>query len=107
MFFHTAGSNVYSITREYAVSVGVIERGECNKVFQTYLGGLTVSVVANGKAKQSLVNGARFMGCQKSDYLIVVTKCMKVHGVKGVTNQQSSKGKHAKHRRLNTAWNEN
>ncbi|GHV47880.1 hypothetical protein FACS1894204_11710 [Synergistales bacterium] len=32
------------------------------------------------------------MVCQKSDYLIVVMKCVKAHGAKGITNQRFLKG---------------
>ena len=39
-----------------------------------------------GKGKQSLVNGARLRGRQKSDYLIVAKKTVKAVGAKGVTN---------------------
>lgn len=76
-------------------------------VIQAYLGGLTVSAVAGGNAKQSLVNGARFMGCQKSDYLIVAMKSVKADGAKGIANQQSPEANHAEYRRLRSAWNMN
>lgn len=69
-------------------------------VVQAYMGGLTVSAVAGGNAKQSLVNGARSTGCQKSDYLIVAMKSVKADGAKGVANQQSPEAKHAECRRL-------
>lgn len=51
-------------------------------VVQAHLGGLVVSAMAGGKIKRSLVNGVRFMDCQKSDYLIVVMKLVKVDGAK-------------------------
>lgn len=76
-------------------------------VIQAYLGGLTVSAVAGGNVKQSLVNGARFMGCQKSDYLIVAMKSVKADGAKGIANQQSPEAKHAEYRRLRSAWDLN
>lgn len=76
-------------------------------IVQAYLGGLTVSAVASGNAKQNLVNRARFMGCQKSDYLIVVMKSVKADGAKGIANQQSLEAKHAEYRRLRSAWNMN
>ena len=95
------------IARGYAGSVGVQERGERTKVVQAYLGGLTDSAVAGGKVKQSLVNGARLMVCQKSDQLIVAMKPAKAGGAKGLTNQQSPEAKHAWHRRSNKAWNMN
>lgn len=77
------------------------------KVVQAYLGGLAVSAVAGGKVKQSLVNGARLMNCQKSDYLIVAGKPVKAGGAKGIANQQSPEAKHAEYRRLREAWNMN
>jgi hypothetical protein len=43
VFLCTAGSNVGSIKRETADSVGVKERGEHTKVGRTYLGDLTGS----------------------------------------------------------------
>ena len=89
------------------VPPGSTERGERTKVVQAYLGGLAVSAVAGGKAKQSLVNGARLMDCQKSDQLIVALKPVKAGGAKGLTNQQSPEAKHAWHRRSNKAWNMN
>lgn len=89
------------------VPPGSIERGERAKVVQAYLGGLAVSAVAGGKVKQSLVNGARFMDCQKSDYLIVARKPVKAGGAKGIANQQSPEAKHAEYRRLREAWNMN
>ena len=76
-------------------------------VVQAYLGGLTVSAVAGGKVKQSLVNGARLTGCQKSDYPIVAAKFVKADGAKGVANQQSPEARHAEYRRLINAWNRN
>ena len=62
---------------------------------------------AGGKVKQSLVNGARLMDCQKSDQLIVAPRPVKAGGAKGLTNQQSPEAKHAWHRRSNKAWNMN
>ena len=59
------------------VPSGSIERGERTIVIQAYLGDLTISAVAGGKAKQSLENGARLTDCQKSDQLIVATKPVK------------------------------
>lgn len=97
MFLYTADSNVCPIAREYAGSAGVIERGERTMVVQAYLGGLTVSAVAGGKVKRSLVNGARFTGCQKSDCFIVVMKPVKAGGAKGAANQQSPEAKHAEY----------
>ena len=76
-------------------------------VVQAYLGGLAVSAVAGGKVKQSLANGARFMGCQKSDYPIVMRKPVKAGGAKGIANQQSPKVKHVEYRRLTDTWNMN
>ena len=98
--FQVADSNVQPIARECTGSAGVQERGEHATVVQAYLGDLTVSVVADGNAKQSLANGARSTGCQKSDHLIVAMKRPKVCGAKGMTNQQSPEEKHAGHRRL-------
>ena len=89
------------------VPPGSIERGERTMVVQAYLGGLAVSAVAGGKVKQSLVNGARFMDCQKSDYPIVVMKSVKADRAKGIANQQSPEAKHAEYRRLISAWNRN
>ena len=107
MFPFTADSNAHPIARGYAGSAGVQERGERTKVVQAYLGGLTVSAVASGKVKQSLVNGARLMDGQKSDQPIVAMKPVKAGGAKGLTNQQSPEAKHAWHRRSNKAWNMN
>ena len=39
------------------------------------------------------------MDCQKSDYLIVVEKRMKVRGAKGIADQQSPEAKHVGYRR--------
>lgn len=50
-----------------AIPAGVRERGEHTKVAQAYLGGLAVSAGTGGRHKQSLVNGVRLKGCQKSD----------------------------------------
>ena len=89
------------------VPPGSIERGERTMVVQAYLGGLAVSAVAGGKVKRSLVNGARFMDCQKSDYPILAKKSVKADGAKGIANQQSPEAKHAEYRRLISAWNRN
>lgn len=105
MFSYTADCNVYPTARGYIGSAGVQERGERTMVVQAYLGGLIVSVVAGGKVKQSLVNGARFTGCQKSDCFIVALKPVKAGGAKGAANQQSPEAKHAEYRRLENAWN--
>lgn len=99
MFPFTADSNTSPLSQGLVGSVGVQERGEHTMIIQAYLGGLTISVVANGNSKRSLVNGARTMDCQKSDQLIVVMKSVKAGGVKGLTNQQSPEVKHARHRR--------
>lgn len=107
MFSFTADSNANPIARGWAGSVGVLERGERTKIIQVYLGGLIISVVANGNPKRSLVNGARTMDYQKSDQPIVVMKTVKAVGAKGLTNQQSPEVKHARHRRSTRAWNMN
>ena len=67
MFSITADSNANPIVRGFAGSVGVLERGERTMIIQAYLGGLIISVVANGNPKRNLVNGARTMDYQKSD----------------------------------------
>lgn len=89
------------------VPSGSKERGERTMVVQAYLGGLAVSAVAGGKVKRSLVNGARFMDCQKSDYPILAKKSVKADGAKGIANQQSPEAKHAEYRRLISAWKRN
>lgn len=107
MFPFTADSNISASSQVDMGSVGVRERGERTMVVQAYLGGLTVSAVAGGKVKRNLVNGARFMDCQKSDYPIVARKPAKAGGAKGIANQQSPEAKHAEYRRLRNAWNMN
>ena len=103
----TADSNTNPLSQGLVGSVGVQERGEHTMIIQAYLGGLTDSAVAGGKVKQSLVNGARLMVCQKSDQLIVAMKPVKAGGAKGLTNQQTPEAKHAWHRRSSKAWNMN
>lgn len=108
MFPYTADSNTFTDNREEMwVPSGFKSVASAQEVVQAYLGGLAVSAAAGGKVKQSLVNGARFKDCQKSDYPIVAKKSAKADGAKGIANQQSPEAKHAEYRRLREAWNMN
>ena len=86
-----------ALTREARVSAN--RRGHrawrACEVHHSYLGDLTIFGGKADKSEQTLKDGgASLTGYQESDYLIVALKCVKAHGVKGITSRCNSKTKH-------------